>query len=616
MTESNTVLVGVANPRTAEHLVRLGAELARSRAARLVVVSVVLVAPGHSLSHGAKEARAQRRLLRRAAQAAEEEGVPAETIVRAGHTIDEALADVVMETDASLLVVGWAPSPPYVNVAESAMWRLTQQPPCDMLAVKPFDPRATPRRVLLPVRGGTHADLAASLGISLAKVWGASITLLRVIPAYLPVAEAQAEDRAFREYWEALYPGVAHARSVIAAELLNCLVREAAGHDLIVMGAAATSRSFPYPYGYLAEEMARRVECPILITKTERQMPIAEYGPAKVAEEAAQPGAAESISLVVDKWFAENTFHSKEFASLSELVRMKEQQHLTISLVLPTLNEEQTIGSIIECMQENLQRRQPLIDDMLVIDSQSEDRTASIARSLGVTVYVHQEVLPECGSYSGKGEALWKSLSLATGDIIAWIDTDIANIHPKFVYGLLGPLLREPRIGYVKGFYRRPLRQGDVLHESSGGRVTELTARPLINLFYPVLSGLIQPLSGEYAGRRDLLMQLPFATGYGVEIALLIDIAERFGINTIAQVDLEQRVHRNQSLAALSRMSFTILQTMIGRLERQHQIELVSELNRSMKTIVHTRDQFHLEVRRVEDYERPPMAEVLAAAPA
>jgi glucosyl-3-phosphoglycerate synthase len=585
-------------------------------AARLVVVSVVLVTPGHSLSRGAKEARAQRRLLRKAAQIAGDEGVTAETIVRAGHSIDEALTDVVLETEASLLVVGWAPSSPFANVAESAMWRLTQQPPCDILSVKPFDPRAKPRKVLLPLRGGAHADLAASLGVSLARAWGAEVTLLRVIPAYLPDAEAQAEERAFREYWGSRYPDIAHARHVVAPRLLDCLIAEAANYDLIVMGAAATARSFPYPYGYLAEEIARRVDCPILITKTEREMPIGEYRPAYCAEDDRQLWVPESVSPVVDKWFAENTFHSKEFASLSDLVRLKEQQGLTVSLVLPTLNEEQTIGAIIECMQENLQRRQPLIDDVLVIDSRSEDRTVSIARSLGVPVYVHQDVLPQCGAYTGKGEALWKSLSLATGDIVVWIDTDIANIHPKFVYGLLGPLLREPRIGYVKGFYRRPLRQGDVLLDSSGGRVTELTARPLINLFYPLLSGLIQPLSGEYAGRRELLMQLPFATGYGVEIGMLIDIVERFGLNALAQVDLEQRIHRNQSLAALSRMSFTILQTVIGRLERQHHLELVSELNRSMKTIVHTRDQFHLDVRRLEEFERPPMAEILAAAPA
>jgi glucosyl-3-phosphoglycerate synthase len=275
------------------------------------------------------------------------------------------------------------------------------------------------------------------------------------------------------------------------------------------------------------------------------------------------------------------------------LVRLKTQQGLAISLVLPALNEEQTIGAIIDCMQDNLQKRHPLLDEIIVVDSRSQDRTVAIARSCDVPVFVHQELLPETGSYAGKGEALWKSLSVAKGDIIAWIDTDIANIHPKFVYGLLGPLLREPRVSYVKGFYRRPLREGGTLHESSGGRVTELMARPLINLFYPLLSGLIQPLSGEYAGRRDLLMSLPFATGYGVEIGLLIDIVERYGLQAIAQVDLEQRIHRNQSLNALSRMSFAILQTVITRLEGRRHLELRAR----------GRDKPHDEDYRA--YERP-----------
>ena len=165
----------------------------------------------------------------------------------------------------------------------------------------------------------------------------------------------------------------------------------------------------------------------------------------------------------------------------------------------------------------------------------------------------------------------------------------------------------------MKGFYRRPLRQGGVLREAGGGRVTELLARPLINLFYPLLSGLIQPLAGEYAGRRELLERVPFNTGYGVEIGLLIDILERSGLNAIGQVDLEQRIHRNQSLAALSRMSFVLLQTVLSRLEHGQHIELVAEINRSMKVIVQTPEQFHLDVRRIETRKRPPMATIAGA---
>jgi glucosyl-3-phosphoglycerate synthase len=223
---------------------------------------------------------------------------------------------------------------------------------------------------------------------------------------------------------------------------------------------------------------------------------------------------------------------------------------------------------------------------------------------------IHQEVLPEQGSFVGKGEALWKSLYVLRGDLVAWIDTDIKNIHPRFVYGILGPLLKDERVKYVKGFYRRPIRVGSEILGTGGGRVTELTARPLLNLFYPELSGLIQPLAGEYAGRREVLEQLPFFTGYGVEIALLIDLLERYGLESIGQVDLHRRVHRNQRLISLSRMAFSITAVVLQRLERQGRVQLLTGLNQGMKLIQHDRDSFHIELKAHEDVERPPMATI------
>ena len=230
-----------------------------------------------------------------------------------------------------------------------------------------------------------------------------------------------------------------------------------------------------------------------------------------------------------------------------------------------------------------------------------------IARELNVPVHLHQDVLPQYGSFHGKGEALWKSLYVLQGDILAWIDTDIRNIHPRFVYGILGPLLRQPRLQYVKAFYRRPLRFGTAVQPSGGGRVTELTARPLLNLFYPELSGFLQPLSGEYAGRRGALENVPFFTGYGVEIGLLIDLLQQFGLPALSQVDLQQRIHRNQSLGALTKMAFTIIQVAIKRLEERHRLQLLAEVNKSMKTVIHDHDGYRLEVKQLEDFERPPM---------
>ncbi|HEX5692289.1 MAG TPA: glucosyl-3-phosphoglycerate synthase, partial [Roseiflexaceae bacterium] len=247
----------------------------------------------------------------------------------------------------------------------------------------------------------------------------------------------------------------------------------------------------------------------------------------------------------------------------------------------------------------------------VLIDSGSSDRTAAIARSLGIPVYQHQDILPQYGTFVGKGEALWKSLYVLRGDIVAWVDTDIRNFHPRFVYGILGPLLREPRLVYSKGFYRRPIRQGHELVSTGGGRVTELMARPLLNLFYPELSGMVQPLAGEYAARREAIEQVPFFTGYGVETALLIDLLEQHGLGALAQVDLQQRIHRNQELMPLSKMASAIAQVVLLRLEQRQRVNLLEPLNQNMKLIRYAEDEgFHLEVREVRDHERPAMATI------
>ncbi|MER3543482.1 MAG: glucosyl-3-phosphoglycerate synthase [Chloroflexota bacterium] len=325
------------------------------------------------------------------------------------------------------------------------------------------------------------------------------------------------------------------------------------------------------------------------------------------------PVPAPDISEVVDRWFATNTFHSEEFADLEQLVRWKRERGHTISLALPALNEAEMVGHVISTLKQALMDEVPLLDEIVLIDSNSTDATREIAASLGIPVYIHQHILAdEVGSFPGKGEGLWKSLYVMRGDIIAWVDTDIVNIHPRFVYGILGPLLRWDTIQYVKGFYRRPIRIDGVLRAGGGGRVTELVARPLLNLFFPELSGIIQPLSGEYAGRRAALEQLPFFSGYGVETGLLIDMLDRFGLKAIAQVDLQERIHHNQPLVNLSRMAFAILQVFIARLEARNKVKLLEEFNRSMKLIRYEPGRFFLEVERISDVERPPMITVPA----
>lgn len=272
------------------------------------------------------------------------------------------------------------------------------------------------------------------------------------------------------------------------------------------------------------------------------------------------------------------TYHSEEFRDKRRLVDLKKEKGHRISLAFPTLNEEATIAKEILVLKTELMDRFPLLDEIAVIDSGSTDRTREIAASYGAKVYVSSEILPAYGSFRGKGENLWKSLYVLEGDIIVWIDADIANIAPKFLYGLVGPLLMDEEVGYVKAFYQRPLRSPEGLTPSGGGRVTEILVRPLFSLFYPELAELVQPLSGEYAGRRAILEEIPFSVGYGVEIGHLIDIYHNFGPEVIAQVDMELRIHRNQSIDALSRMSFGILATFLNRMRKYGEVGIERKL--------------------------------------
>jgi glucosyl-3-phosphoglycerate synthase len=276
------------------------------------------------------------------------------------------------------------------------------------------------------------------------------------------------------------------------------------------------------------------------------------------------------------------------------------------------LNEERTIGQEIVILKAELADRYPLLDEIAVVDSGSTDRTCEIAASFGAEVYVAAEQLTEYGDRQGKGENLWKALYLLRGDIIVYVDTDIKNIHPRFVYGLVGPLIRNPEVHYVKAFYDRPLAFSGGLRPTGGGRVTEILIRPLFSLFYPELAAILQPLSGEYAGRRSILEQISFPVGYGVETAMLIDIYQRLGLDAFAQTDLDRRVHRNQETVALGRMAFGVLRTFMSRLRREQLVQLQNELPSIMRQYEVGDGQYRQIEYNIEEFERQPMLEVEA----
>lgn len=630
------ILLPLANPRTARDLVRIGAGVSGGRPTEITALGIVEVPDGVSLAEGATTARTARRLLQRVLDFGDEEAVEIRTMVRIGRRAADGVIEAVGEEGSDLVIFGWGGPPTPAAAARSAAARggpreaavfsptidaVVRESPSDIAVVKQrgLDQVSS---ILVPVRGGPHAELAMRLARDLGRRFGAQVVVMHVVPRGIGERSLQREQQALDAFVKE-HGGGRKVRGLLreAPSVRAAILREASSHQLVVMGASAHPAQVTpdgrFLFGVVAETVASRARPTVIVVKTRQQLAVATFDELRAAEGTLAAADAyvehsRSLPTIVDRWFAENTFHAGEFREVAKLVDLKEKRGVTISLGLPALNEEKTIGLVIRRIKTALMDRFPLLDQVVVIDSDSTDRTREIATELGVPVVRHSEILPETGTYHGKGEALWKSLHVLDGDLVAWVDTDIRNIQPRFVHGLIGPLLREPRIAYVKAFYRRPIREGATLQAEGGGRVTELMARPLINLFFPELSGMIQPLSGEYAGRRALLESVPFFTGYGVEIGLLIDILEAAGLSAIGQVDLERRVHRNQPLGNLSQMSFTILQAAISKLEERHRIELLTEVGRGMKVIGQEKDRFNLEVREVADSVRPPMRTIPA----
>ncbi|WP_019816618.1 glucosyl-3-phosphoglycerate synthase [Saccharomonospora saliphila] len=259
------------------------------------------------------------------------------------------------------------------------------------------------------------------------------------------------------------------------------------------------------------------------------------------------------------EWFARRTWQSPSW-TVDELVRAKNGR--TVSVVLPALNEADTVGAVVSSV---LPLRDRLVDELVVVDSGSTDDTVRVAAEAGARVVHREDVLTDWAPVPGKGEVLWRSLAATTGDHVVFLDSDLVDPDPAFVPALLGPLLCEPGVELVKGFYRRPLRLETDELGTGGGRVTELLARPLLAALRPALSGLVQPLGGEYAASRELLESVPFAAGYGVEIGLLLDAEARYGLDALAQVNLGVRKHRNRSLLQLGVMARQILGTTLDR---------------------------------------------------
>lgn len=315
------------------------------------------------------------------------------------------------------------------------------------------------------------------------------------------------------------------------------------------------------------------------------------------------------LTGLAQRWHRRRTYGARALPTVRELADRKLGSGERVSVVLPALNESETIGEICAIIRDRLMRARPIVDELLVIDCSSTDGTPEIAEQNGARVYDVGDLVPETPVAPGKGEALWRSLSVVSGDIVVWIDSDIRNFTPRFVTRLVAPLLTDPTVSFVKAFYRRPIARGDELVPDEGGRVTELLARPLLAALFPELCGFAQPLAGEYAGTVDVLRRVPFFTGYSVEVGLLIDLLDVIGLDGLAQVDLGERIHRNRPLAELAPMAYGIGRTIMKRAEDRGRMRSTLELP-SAPFLRPTPDG--MEANEVIEIERPPMETIIS----
>jgi glucosyl-3-phosphoglycerate synthase len=323
----------------------------------------------------------------------------------------------------------------------------------------------------------------------------------------------------------------------------------------------------------------------------------------------------------VAEWLEKRSYAHQEFEDVKKLARRKREQALTISLVLPGRNVADTIGGIVEEIMA-LNEQAPLVDQVLVVDADSADGTAEVAAAKGAEVYSENELLSHYGGAHGKGDAMWRSLSIARGDLVMFADADTKDFKPQFVYGTLGPIIDVSGVRFVKGAFRRPFKSNEAVAQDGGGRVTELTTKPLFNLFYPELTGFVQPLAGEFVADKELFASIPFLTGYAVETGIMIDVYKKVGLGAMAQVDLGTRQNRHQPLFDLGKMSYSVLRAVARRLRQDGRLRQVRDPS-SPDFLFQFSDYLHavatpegLKLREhVEELvERPPMAEVLAGS--
>jgi len=305
------------------------------------------------------------------------------------------------------------------------------------------------------------------------------------------------------------------------------------------------------------------------------------------------------------RWFRKRTSVWKDWRP-EWLLERKERTGLSVSVVVPARNEADTVGDVVHELRKALVLDIPLVDELVVMDSDSLDATGAVAAKAGATVYLAREVAADLGAYFGKGEALWKSLFVTKGDLLVFVDADLTSWGPHFVTGLLGPLLADDDVTLVKGFYERVRTEIGGSTSTEGGRVTELVARPILSLWWPELAGVVQPLAGEWSIRRSLIESLSVPIGYGIELSTLLDTAARHGLQSVAQVDLGSRAHKHQSNHDLALMAGELLLVA----ERRKPSPQSLPTHTTLDQFVRNEGKLQPVSRPIPTYERPPAQSV------
>lgn len=587
------VLIPTIAPGQASKLLRLATSFTTAPDSRGTLLGIFEVRPNHS-SQPATPGEAYRTLLAQTTRIASRSRQPLTPQVRIAHVAAQGIREAALETGSNLLLLesGSRDDGLWTNALEDLLY----DPPCDIALIRPEPAAPTITSILLAVRGGPNAELAVQLARTIRTGTGATLTLLHIFDPRQSPEERARDEQTFAGLASQVDGPVIELKGS-STNVREAIIKEAQRHQLLILGATRSLMHRPMVLGAPMQRILRRLPGTVMIVK-KAGVPVPRPATSRTPTRAA-------ISEQVDRWLTENTFDSREFDDLERLKDRKRRQDLTISLALPVMDEQPGLGPAVRRLKQALMGSMPLIDEIVVVNASGSMRTDRTVAAAGIQVVRSGDVLARYGSFPGRGEAFWKSLHVLKGDLLCWLDLEgMPTMNPgllRTVAGLLGPLLTDPEIAYVKGFTRRP-------PTASPDPIADFAVRPLLNLLFPTLSGVIDPLGRDQAGRRSILENVGFFTGDGLELGLLLAIADAYGPRALGQVDIGRRMTRPRP--GLSALAFAQLQVSLKFLGDRHRTHLVDQVNRTFKHIRYEDERYWVEQHELQDQERPPMITV------